>query len=142
MALLDANVLMYAVGAEHPLRPSSQALLDRLVTDPHSIALDAEVLQEILHRYRSLRRWDLVEGVFEVAGQLVETVFPITQETLAIARQVMERHQNASARDAIHCAVVWEHALDGICSFDRDFDSFEDLDRFTPDPTGQLIKVS
>ena len=55
--LVDVNVLMYAVGAEHPNKAKSIEFLDAVAAGQRDATLDAEVLQEILHRYCALNRW-------------------------------------------------------------------------------------
>ena len=57
MILPDANILMYAAGAEDPHKAPSLAMLDRVATGDVDAAIDAGVLQEILHRYRAIGRW-------------------------------------------------------------------------------------
>ncbi len=56
MILLDANIFMYAGGASHPNKAPSLALLEGVARGEREAAVDAEVLQEILHRYRAIQR--------------------------------------------------------------------------------------
>lgn len=56
MILVDANILMYAVGADHYHKRPSIAFLERAGAGEIEASIDAEVLQELLHRYRSLNR--------------------------------------------------------------------------------------
>ena len=58
MILIDSNVPMYLVGAAHPHKADAQRLLERLVIDNRRLVSDAEVLQEILHRYVAIGRPD------------------------------------------------------------------------------------
>jgi predicted nucleic acid-binding protein len=51
--LIDANIFMYAAGAEHPHKEPSRMFLEQVARGEVDAALDAEVLQEILHRYRA-----------------------------------------------------------------------------------------
>jgi hypothetical protein len=51
-------------------------------------ALDAEVLQEILHRYRAIRRWPEGRSVYDLARQIVLIVIPITAEVVDLARHL------------------------------------------------------
>ena len=57
MILIDSNIFMYAGGASHPNKAPSVALLEGIATGRLDGVIDAEILQEILHRYRSIRRW-------------------------------------------------------------------------------------
>ena len=45
---------------------------------------------------------------------------------------LMDQYSELMARDALHAAVVECHSLDGICSFDRDFDQIRGLRRIEP----------
>ena len=58
MILIDSNIPMYLVGAAHPHKSDAQRTLERLVTERQRLITDAEVLQEILHRYMALNRRD------------------------------------------------------------------------------------
>jgi len=130
--LVDANILMYAAGADHPNREPSVDLLKRIGVDEVAGVLDAEVLQEVLHRYRAIGRW--VEGrqVYDAARTLFPVVLPIATETLDVARGLLDDHVKLSARDALHAATVLVHGLDAICSFDRGFDAIPSVRRLEP----------
>src|SRR5207253_83912 len=51
LIFVDSNVPMYIVGAPHPHKADAQRLLERCISDNERLVTDAEVLQEILHRY-------------------------------------------------------------------------------------------
>ena len=51
MILIDSNIPMYLVGADHPHKIDAQRLLERCIADRVRLVTDVEVLQEILHRY-------------------------------------------------------------------------------------------
>ena len=46
---------MYASGAEHPNKLLSLRFLKRVADGELEATIDAELLQEIIHRYRALR---------------------------------------------------------------------------------------
>ena len=50
MILVDSNIPMCLVGSPHPHKADAQRLLVKLITDRERLVIDAEVLQEILHR--------------------------------------------------------------------------------------------
>lgn len=123
---------MYAAGAAHPFKSRSTALL-RLVADGKmEAAIDAEILQEILHRYRALHRWDEGRALYDLVRTIFPSVIPIAAEVLDQARLLMDKHPSIMARDALHAAVVLEHRLDAICSFDHDFDRIRAIRRIEP----------
>jgi uncharacterized protein len=84
--------------------------------------IDAEVLQEVLHRYRALPRWADGQRVYDLARTLFPKVLAITGEVMDEARRILSADATVSARDAVPAAVVILYRLDGICSFDTDFD--------------------
>lgn len=132
MILIDANVLMYAAGAAHPHKAPSARLLERVARGDVEAVIDAETLQEILHRYRAIRRWEDGRQVYDLARQLFPNVVPISAEVMDRARELLDAYPSLMARDALHAAVVLHESLESICSYDRDFDGILGLRRTEP----------
>ncbi len=132
MILVDSNILMYAVGAPHPQKQPALDFLEKVANGEIDAAIDAEALQEILHRYRSLNRWTEGQRVYVLARSLFSDILPITGELLEHAKELMDAYPALSARDAIHAAVVRFYKLNSICSFDRDFDGIKGCARIVP----------
>lgn len=132
MILVDSNVIMYAAGADHPCKAASVAFLQGVAEGRIEAAVDAEVLQEILHRYRALNRWVDGRRVYDLARRIFTVVFPITFEILDRARLLLDEYEGLMARDALHAAVVEAHSLEAICSYDRDFDRVRTIRRTEP----------
>lgn len=132
MILIDANIFMYAGGAEHANREPSIAFLRGVARGAIDATTNTEVLQEILHRYRSLNRWEAGQRVFDLARRIVPTALPITVEVVDLARALLDVHARLMARDALHAAVVDHYELDSIASFDRVFDEIAGLVRHEP----------
>ena len=132
MILLDANIIMYAAGASDPHKAASVALLERIARGEIEAALDAEVLQEILHRYRALRRWNDGRRVYDLARRSIVTVLPVTAEVTDQARKIMDDYPALMARDALHAAVCRVAGARAICSYDADLDIVAGLRRVEP----------
>ncbi len=132
MILVDSNVLMYAAGAPHPNKAASVALLRRIARGEVEASVDAEVLQEVLHRYRALGRWEDGRRVYDLSRRIVPVVLPVTAEVVDLARSLLDRDSKLMARDALHAAVCEQAGLDAICSYDRDFDRVAGLKRLEP----------
>jgi hypothetical protein len=130
--LVDSNVLMYAAGAEHRNKRPSAVFLERVANSELEAAIDAEVLQEILHRYRAIRRWTDGRQVYDLAHRVFSVVLPVSAQVLDRARSLLDAYDELTARDALHAAVVEHHALEAICSFDTDFDRIKRLRRLEP----------
>ena len=136
MILLGANIIMYAAGTPHPHKAPSAALLERIARGEIAAALDAEVLQEILHRYRTIGRWKDGRRVYDLARRSVVTVLPITAEVTDQARAILDDHPKLMARDALHAAVCRAAEAEAICSYDRDLDVVAGLRRVEPPAVG------
>jgi predicted nucleic acid-binding protein len=59
-------------------------------------------------------------------------VLPVTAEVVDVARHLLDHYPALIARDAVHAAVYRHHSLDGICSYDRDFNRIEGVRRVEP----------
>ena len=132
MILVDANVLMYAAGAPHPYKERSAAYLERVASGELDAVLDAEVLQELLHRYRALNRWKEGRKLFDLARTIFPVVLPVTAELMDRACVLLDAYPHLMARDALHAAVVLGHDLEALCSFDQDFDLVAGVHRVEP----------
>jgi predicted nucleic acid-binding protein len=121
--LLDSNVPMYLVGAEHPHKVDARRLLERAVAEHRRIVTDAEVLQEILHRYVAIDRRDAIQPCFDLVSEIVDEVLPVDAAVVSSAREIVLGHPQLTARDAVHLAVMRRHDIGEILSFDRHFDS-------------------
>jgi len=129
MILVDSNVPMYLVGAAHPHKIDAQRVLERLIADRQRLVTDAEVLQEILHRYRGIDRLDAVQPAFDALLDVVDAVLPIEHRDAELARDVLLARWKLSARDALHVAVMQRYGIDQIISFDRGFDDVSGIVR-------------
>jgi len=122
---------MYLVGREHPLQAMSKAMLSAAVRRGETLVSDAEVLQEILHRYRATQRLHEMRWAFDVAVGLTTKIFPIEQADAQLARDILLTSKRLSARDAIHAAVMRRHGIKRLMSFDAGFDELPDIERIT-----------
>jgi predicted nucleic acid-binding protein len=127
--LVDSNVPMYLVGAEHPHKVDARRLLERAIAEKRRLFTDAEVLQEILHRYVAIDRRDAIQPCFEVLLEVVDDVLAVDLEIVERARDIVIGHPDLTARDAVHVAVMREHGIEHILSFDRHFDGVPGITR-------------
>ena len=124
MILIDSNVPMYLVGSPHPHKIDAQRLLEERVSDGERLVTDAEVLQEILHRYVAIDRRDAIQAAFDALLGVVDEVFPVDVEAVQEAKAIVYGHPDLSARDAVHLAAMRRHGVTRILSFDRGFDEY------------------
>src|SRR5579872_2590545 len=131
MILVDSNIPMYLVGAAHPHKNDAQRLLEKLISERQRLVTDAEVLQEILHRYVAINRRDAIQPAFDAILGIVDQVLPIDRAAAERAREIVLGHKQMSARDAVHLAVMEQHAIEQILSFDAGFDGFPGIERLS-----------
>ena len=131
MILIDSNVPMYLVGASHPHKADALRLLERAADDRLRLVTDAEVLQEILHRYVAIDRRDAIQPAFDALLGLADEVFPVEAATVERAKSIVLAYSRLSARDAIHVAIMQQHGVSVIMSFDAAFDLVPGLTRLS-----------
>jgi len=140
---LDANIPTYAAGRDHPLGRPCRNILLLAARHPAAFFTDAEVLQEMLHRYLALRRWP--EGrdvVLDFATLMEGSVESITARDAVLACEMADRYSvrpgaRLAARDLLHAAVmIRAEGGDGtsIVTADGDFDDLapEGVERLDP----------
>ncbi len=120
---------MYLVGADHPHKVDARRLLEAEVVAGRRLVTDAEVLQEILHRYSAIARLDAIQPAFDALLAIVDDVFPIELDDAQRAREILLGRPGLSARDAIHVAVMERRGITDILSFDKGFDRIPGLRR-------------
>ena len=129
MVLVDSNIPMYLVGADHPRKIDAQRLLETIASEGTRLVTDAEVLQEILHRYVAIDRREAIQPAFEVLLGVVDEVYPVELRDVERARSVSLGYPGLSARDALHAAIMERYRISRILSFDAGFDGYPGLTR-------------
>jgi predicted nucleic acid-binding protein len=126
---IDANVPIYAAGRPHPLKEPCARIIRLAAEHPRAFFTDAEVLQELLHRYLALRLWpqgrEVLKRFSAVMHERVEPVYATDVEAAAV---LADRYATSglSARDLLHAAVVIRVGAEKVISADRGFGKLSD----------------
>ena len=120
---------MYLIGGAHPHKVEAQLILERLIAAGQRLVTDAEVLQEILHRYTAIDKRDAIGPAFQVTLDIVDEVIPIEKTDVLRAGEIVQNRALLSARDGVRIAVMERHGIRSILSFDADFDRWPGLQR-------------
>lgn len=120
---------MYLVGAEHPNKEAAGRLVQHAVVQGERLVSDAEVVQEILHRYVAINRRDAIQPAIDALLGIVDEVFPIFLADVERAKRLLLTSDRFSARDALHIAVMQAHDVGAVMTFDRAFDQVPGLYR-------------
>ncbi len=131
MIFIDANIPMYLVGRPHSNREAARRSLEEVVAGGETACTDAEVLQEILHRYTAIRRTDRIDPAFAAVLGVVDVVFPIERADVERARRLLRTTPRLTARDALHVAVMQGRDVGRILSFDTGFDGIPGIIRLS-----------
>jgi predicted nucleic acid-binding protein len=129
LIFVDSNIPMYLTGAPHRHKTDAQVLLERLTVAGERLVTDAEVLQEILHRYTAINRREAIGPTLQATLDFTDDVFPIQKGDVLRASEILQNPASLSARDAIHVAVMERQGIRSILSFDADFDRWPGLKR-------------
>jgi uncharacterized protein len=129
MIFIDSNIPMYLVGASHPHKVDAQRLLENLLSERVRLVTDAEVLQEILHRYVAIDRRDAIQPAFDAILGIADQVLPIDLVAAERAKTIVLGSTRLSARNALHLAVMEQHSIGRILSFDASFDGHPGIAR-------------
>jgi uncharacterized protein len=129
--LVDSNIPMYLVGSSHPHKSDAQRWLEKLVSDRERLVTDAEVLQEILHRYVAINRRDAIQPAFNALLGIVDQVLAVDRSIAERAKEIVLGYRQLSARDAVHLAVMEHHGIERILTFDSGFDGFPGIARLS-----------
>ncbi len=122
---------MYLVGAPHAHKSDARCLLENVIGERQRLVTDAEVLQEILHRYVAINRRDAIQPAFDALLGVVDQVLAVDRSIAERAKQIVLGYRQVSARDAVHLAVMEHHGIERILTFDSGFDGLPGITRLS-----------
>lgn len=129
---VDTAIIMYAAGGEHDLRQPCVDILDHVTAGALDAVTSAEVIQELVHRYLSIRRPDAAASVATQAMDMFAPVFPITHAIMRRVPDLAARYPTLQARDLVHAATCIHEGISEIVSPDTGFDAVHELRRLDP----------
>jgi len=135
MIVLDTTVLVYAVGADHPLRAPCRDLIDRIAAGALQATTTVEILQEFTH-VRARRRGR--EDAARVASDYLDVLAPlmvVSAEELQEGLRLYARSERLGAFDAVLAAAATRAGVTAIVSADAAF-AEGDIAHIVPDADG------
>ena len=138
VAFIDANVPIYAAGGAHPYKGPCADTLSLVAESPLAFVTDAEVLQELVHRYLAQERWPLGREVLRTFALVMQDrIESVHAEDILVAGGLADRHPGVSARDLVHAAVMLRLEVKQVVSADTDFDRLLGITRLDPMLVGE-----
>ena len=129
---IDTAVVMYANGASHPLREACRSIMIQVGDGRLEAVTSAEVVQEILHRFVSVRRPEIGIAMARLTMDAFAPVLPITHALMRRVPDLAARYPSLSARDLVHAATCIHEGISEIITPDRGFDQVAELRRIDP----------
>ena len=123
---------MYASGVDHPHKAAAERILGQAESHEIDAWSSVEILQEILHRYTCLGRLKVASQVYDLFLVTCPNILPVTLADLNRARDLLAAVPTLRSRDAVHAAVMLNHGIEYIATFDRDFDRIPGIKRLEP----------
>ena len=121
MIVFDTTVLVYAVGAEHPLRGPARRLVQAVDSGRVRATTTVEAIQELAHvRARRRGRRDAA-AIARAYAALLAPLLEVGERELDAGLRLFERHDELGAFDAVLAAAALERGADALVSADRAF---------------------
>ncbi|HMH46467.1 MAG TPA: type II toxin-antitoxin system VapC family toxin [Solirubrobacteraceae bacterium] len=137
MIVLDTTVLVYAKGAEHPLRAPCRELVEGIAEGAVQATTSVEVIQEFVHvRARRCGRQDAAATGYDYA-ELLSPLIDVTREDLRRGLALFERNDRLGAFDAVLAAAAIASNASALVSADIAFATLaSELPHVVPDRDG------
>jgi predicted nucleic acid-binding protein len=136
MIVLDTTVLVYAKGAEHPLRDPCRELVAAIAERRVAATTTPEVIQEFVHvRARRRDRADAAALGRDYA-ELLAPLLAVTHEDLVRGLAWYESAERLGAFDAVLAAAAAGAGARAVVSADAAFGELGEIDHVVPDRAG------
>jgi hypothetical protein len=134
--VLDTTVLLYAKGADHPLRDPARRLIAAVTEGELEATTTAEVIQEFVHvRARRRGRADAV-ALGDDYADLLSPLLTITAEQLRHGLEIFTRCERVGAFDAVLAAAALSVGANALVSADAAFGTIPALTHVSPNEDG------
>lgn len=133
MIVLDTTVLVYAVGAPHPLREPCRRIVERIREQRIDASTTVEVLQEFAH-VRARRRTR--EDAAALTGEFLELLAPllvVEEQQLRAGLALYQRSKRLGVFDAVLAATALHVGAQALVSADMSFADVRSLRHVFPD---------
>lgn len=136
MIVLDTTVLVYAKGAEHPLRDPCRRLIAAVAEEGLAATTTVEAIQEFVHvRARRRDRADAAALGRDYA-ELLSPLLGVEREHLDRGLELFQRLERLGAFDAVLAAAAIDAGATALVSADTAFAAVPALTHLVPDEAG------
>jgi predicted nucleic acid-binding protein len=136
MIVLDTTVLVYAKGADHPLRESCRELVAAIAEERIEATTTAEVIQEFVHVRARRRDRSEAAALGRDYAELLSPLLSITRDHLQRGLTLFETMPRLGAFDAVLAAAAAQAGATALVSSDTAFADLPDISHIVPDAPG------
>lgn len=131
---LDANVFMYAIGAEHAYKKPCLRILSDVETGRLTAVINTEIIQEMLYRYSYIGRPDTGIQICQTILKYPIDILPVTVSDAKQAVKLFKTYHDSGIkpRDVIHIATMQNNQITHLISADKEFDRLPSVTRVDP----------
>lgn len=143
MIILDTTVLVYAKGADHPLRDPCRWLIDAIAQGRLEATSTIEVIQEFVHVRAQRRTRSDAAALGGDYADLLAPLLTVDEERLRRGLALFEHDDRLGAFDAVLAATAIDADVSALVSADGAFADVPDLTHVVPDDAGveQLLQA-
>lgn len=142
MIVLDTTVLVYAKGAEHPLRGPCRELIGAIAGGDIEATTSVEAIQEFVHVRARRRGRDDAAALGRDYAELLSPLLVIDDEGLRDGLGLFERVSSIGAFDAVLAAASTAAGAKAVVSADTGFGDIPGLPHVVPDEKGVATLLS
>jgi uncharacterized protein len=138
--VLDTTVLVYAAGADHPLRDPCARLISAVAHGAIAATTTIEAIQEFAHVHGRRRPRAIAAGLARRYAEGLAPLLVVDADVLGRGLALFERHPALGAFDAVLAAAAMAGGAEALVSADRAFVSVPNL-RFVAPATSEFDEL-
>jgi uncharacterized protein len=136
MIVLDTTVLVYAKGADHPLRDPCRRLIEAVADQRLAATTTVEVIQEFAHVRARRRGREDAAALGRDFAELLSPLLTVTEEHLRQGLGWYARSERLGAFDAVLAAAAASTGARAVVSADAAFGEIDAVAHIAPDAAG------
>jgi uncharacterized protein len=132
---MDTSIPIYAAGRPSDQKDACARLLEKVESGALKVAIDTEVIQEIMCRFHRLDMdesgLDLCENVLRLGMRVLPVSRRDVEEALRLSRKYISN--KIPPRDTLHAAVMLNNGIASVITLDKHFgDVVKEVSRVEP----------
>jgi len=146
LIFIASNIIIYVANIPSiapELQESCKTILIAGAMREIKLITDCFVLEEIFYTCQKRGYRKEGEKILDKIQDFVDIIFPIDLEDIYTMKKIFRDspdRKTPEAGDFLHAAVMINHNLKTICSYDRDFDRIKEIKRIDPIDLAEQLK--